>query len=99
MSTALSLRISDQKQLTSVPAGIPLLSSEMYHLLGWGDLSPALKELVEPDIHDYVSAMINEEPVVAAQEQRRRRIVYWIDAFRSGLCSEHTALAALSDDF
>lgn len=99
MSTALSLCLADQQQLTSVPAGIPLLSSEMYHLLGWGDLSPALKELVEPDIHDYVSTMINEEPVVAAQEQRRRRIVYWIDAFRNGMCSEQTALSALSVDF
>lgn len=99
MSTALSLRSSNQHQLSAVPAGIPLLSSEMYHLLGWGDLSPNLKKLVEPDIHDYVSTMLNDEPVVAAQEQRRRRIVYWIDAFRTGLCSEQTAITALSDDF
>jgi hypothetical protein len=97
MSTAISLRSTDQLTLTSVPAGIPLLTSELYHLLGWGDLSPALKVLVEPDIHDYVSTIINEEPVVAAQEQRRRRIIYWIDAFRSGMCTEQTALTALAD--
>jgi hypothetical protein len=97
MSTAISLRQSDQLSLTSVPAGVPLLTSELYHLLGWGDLSPAIKKVVEPDIHDYVSTIINEEPVVAAQEQRRRRIVYWIDAYRSGMCSEQTALSALED--
>ncbi len=97
MSTAISLRSTDQLTLTSVPAGVPLLTSELYHLLGWGDLSAALKELVEPDIHDYVSTIINEEPVIAAQEQRRRRIVYWIDAFRSGICSEQTAISALAD--
>jgi hypothetical protein len=97
MSTAISLRQSDQLPLTSVPAGVPLLTSELYHLLGWGDLSPAIKKVVEPDIHDYVSTIINEEPVVAAQEQRRRRIVYWIDAYRSGMCSEQTALSALLD--
>jgi hypothetical protein len=97
MSTAISLRQSDQLSLTSVPAGVPLLTSELYHLLGWGDLSPAIKKVVEPDIHDYVSTIINEEPVVAAQEQRRRRIVYWIDAYRSGMCSEQTALSALAD--
>lgn len=97
MSTAISLRSADQLTLTSVPAGVPLLTSELYHLLGWGDLSPALKVLVEPDIHDYVSTIINEELVVAAQEQRRKRIIYWIDAFRSGMCTEQTALAALSD--
>lgn len=97
MSTAISLRSADQLTLTSVPAGVPLLTSELYHLLGWGDLSPALKVLVEPDIHDYVSTIINEELVVAAQEQRRKRIIYWIDAFRSGMCTEQTALAALTD--
>jgi len=97
MSTAISLRQSDQLSLISVPAGVPLLTSELYHLLGWGDLSPAIKKVVEPDIHDYVSTIINEEPVVAAQEQRRRRIVYWIDAYRSGMCSEQTALSALAD--
>lgn len=99
MSTALSLRTSNQHQLKSVPAGVPLLSSEMYHLLGWGNLSQAFKDLVEPDIHDYISTMLNEEPILAAQEQRRRRIVYWIDAFRNGMCSEQTALSALADDF
>jgi hypothetical protein len=97
MSIAISLRRTEQLVLTSVPAGVPLLTSELYHLLGWGDLSSAIKELVEPDIHDYVSTIINEEPVLAAQEQRRRRIVYWIDAFRSGMCSEQTALSALAD--
>lgn len=97
MSTAISLRSADQLTLTSVPAGVPLLTSELYHLLGWGDLTPALKVLVEPDIHDYVSTIINEELVVAAQEQRRKRIIYWIDAFRSGMCTEQTALAALTD--
>ncbi len=97
MSTAYSLQSDTQLTLTSVPAGIPLLTSELYHLLGWDGLSDSLKKLVEPDIHDYVSTIINEEPVVAAQEQRRRRIVYWIEAFRSGMCSEQTALAALSD--
>jgi hypothetical protein len=97
MSIAISLRTSEQLALTSVPAGVPLLTSELYHLLGWGDLSRAIKELVEPDIHDYVSTIINEEPVLAAQEQRRRRIVYWIDAYRSGMCSEQTALSALAD--
>jgi hypothetical protein len=97
MSTAISFLTSEQHTLTSVPAGIPLLTSELYHLLGWGELSPAFKVLVEPDIHDYVSTIINGEVVVAAQEQRRRRIVYWIDAFRSGMCSEQTALAALVD--
>lgn len=97
MSTAISLRSADQLTLTSVPAGVPLLTSELYHLLGWGDLSTALKVLVEPDIHDYVSTIINEELVVAAQEQRRKRIIYWIDAFRSGMCTEQTALAALTD--
>jgi hypothetical protein len=81
----------------SVPAGVPLLTSEMYHLLGWDSLGDAFKELVESDIQDYVASIINEEPVIAAQEQRRRRIIYWIDAYRSGMCSEQTALAALAD--
>ncbi len=97
MSIAISLRRTEQLALTSVPAGVPLLTSELYHLLGWGDLSCAIKELVEPDIHDYVSTIINEEPVLAAQEQRRKRIVYWIDAYRSGMCSEQTVLSALAD--
>jgi hypothetical protein len=97
MSTAYSLHSNEQLSLTSVPAGVPLLTSELYHLLGWDGLSASLKKIVEPDIHDYVATIINEEPVIAAQEQRRRRIVYWIDAYRTGMCSEQTALLALAD--
>lgn len=97
MSSAYSLRSTDPRPLTSVPAGVPLFTSDLYHMLGWDELSDAFKRLVEPDIHDYVTSIINAEPVVAAQEQRRRRIVYWIDAFRTGMCSEQTALSALSD--
>ena len=97
MSTAYSLHTTEQLSLTSVPAGVPLLTSELYHLLGWDALSPAMKQLVEPDIHDYVASIINEEPIVAAQEQRRRRIVYWIEAYRTGMCTEQTAMSALAD--
>ena len=97
MSTAYRLATTPSQSLTAVPAGVPLLSSELYHLLGWDDLSPSLKSAVETDIHEYIAALINEEPIVAAQEQRRRRILYWIDAYRSGWCSEQTALSALAD--
>ena len=94
MSPALRL-IENRSTLNSVPAGIPLLSSEMFHTLGWSDLKPKMKALIEPEINEYIRTLIDGEPVDSAQEQRRRQILYWVEAFRSGMCSEHTAMDAL----
>jgi hypothetical protein len=95
MISALRLTQESKSTLQSVPAGVPLLSSEMFHSLGWSDLKPQMKAIIESDIHDYVRTLMDGEPINAAKEQRRRQILYWIEAFRSGLCTEQTAIDAL----
>jgi len=95
MSSALRLIHESNPTLNSIPAGVPLLSSEMFHSLGWSDLKPRIKAIIEPDIHEYVRTLLDGEPINSAKEQRRRQILYWIEAFRSGMCSEETALDAL----
>jgi len=85
-------------QLSAVPAGLPLLSSEMYHVLGWDSLTPRIKQVIEPDLRLYVGNMLHGKPVLAEHEQRRRKIVYWVDCMRSGYCSEQTVIDALNGD-
>jgi hypothetical protein len=97
MSTAIRLHQQSNPVLNSVPAGLPLLSSEMYHALGWSDLKPKLKALIEPDIIEYVRTLLDGEPINAAKEQRRRQILYWVEAYRTGMCTEQTAMDALGD--
>lgn len=83
--------------MSTVPAGIPLLSSELFHLLGWEDLSDQVKETIRPDLSAYMACLLDEQPINAEQEQRRRRILYWVECLRNGFCSEQTALSALAD--
>lgn len=83
--------------MSTVPAGIPLLSSELFHQLGWDDLSESVKDAIRPDLTAYTACLIDERPINAAQEQRRRRILYWVECLRNGWCSEQTALSALAD--
>lgn len=69
---------------------------QMFKLMGWSDLPDALKAEIKND----VSAMVNEltghysscDPHV---ERRRRRVVYWVETFRQGICSKQTAIDAL----
>lgn len=69
---------------------------DMFKLMGWGDIPDALKM----EIKDDVSAMVNElkgqysscDPYVA---RRRKRVSYWVECYRDGICSLDTAIDAL----
>jgi hypothetical protein len=69
---------------------------EVFGLMGWGDLPDALKIEIKED----VAAMVNElegrfstnDPFVM---KRRQSVTYWVDMYRSGVCSMQTAIEAL----
>lgn len=69
---------------------------QIFQLMGWGDLPDALKI----EIKDDVSAMVNElkghysscDPYV---DQRRQRVVHWVNSYKDGICSLQTAVEAL----
>ncbi len=69
---------------------------QMFELMGWGDIPDALKL----EIKDDVSALVNElngqysscDPHVA---RRRKRVFYWVECYRDGICSLETAIDAL----
>jgi hypothetical protein len=69
---------------------------EVFRLMGWGDLPDALKIEIKED----VAAMVDElegrfstcDPFVM---KRRQSVTYWIDMYRSGVCSMQTAVEAL----
>jgi len=68
----------------------------MFDLMGWGQLPDTLKM----EIKDDVAAMVKElkgqysscDPHV---KRRRNRVVYWVEMFLEGVCSEQTAVDAL----
>ena len=69
---------------------------QMFELMGWG----ALPDLLKIEIKDDISAMVKElkgqysscDPHV---NRRRRRVVYWVNAYIDGICSAKTAAEAL----
>ena len=69
---------------------------QMFELMGWGGLPDMLKM----EIKDDISAMVEElkgqysscDPHV---NRRRRRVVYWVNAYIDGICSAETAADAL----
>ncbi len=69
---------------------------EVFSMLGWEDIPDILKI----EIKDDVTAMVDElegqystcDPAV---DKRRQRVTYWVDMYRSRICSLQTAIEAL----
>lgn len=97
MSSAPRLQAYTSSRLTRVPAGVPLLTSELFHQLGWDNLSESMKARIRPYMDDYVRCQLEGRPINGEQEQRRRRILYWIECMNMGMCTEQTAFDAIAD--
>lgn len=102
MSTAVKLynqQLPDNPTLTKVETERThedLALNEIYETMGWGDLPYRLKFEIALDVvgfYDELRGMYStRDPYVLA---RRKRVVYWINNYRSGNCSLKTVLNAL----
>lgn len=70
---------------------------EMFELLGWGLLPLELKYAIREDVKGVVDELngcyASCDPFV---EQRRKRVIYWVECYMDGVCSAETAVQALS---
>ncbi len=70
---------------------------EMFELLGWGLLPLELKYAIREDVKGVVDELKGRyascDPFV---EQRRKRVIYWVECYMDGVCSAETAVQALS---
>lgn len=72
--------------------------TEVFALLGWDDLPQSLKEAVRLDMEAYRDELLGlYSSCDKGVKNRRKRVSYWIKAYREGICSEETALNALSE--
>jgi hypothetical protein len=71
--------------------------TDVFHLFGWNDLPDALRNVIRMDMEAYRDELLGlystcDESV----KNRRKSVSYWIRAYREGICSEETAVSALS---
>lgn len=71
--------------------------NEMFELLGWGMLPLELKYAVREDVKGVVDELEGKysscDPFV---QQRRKRVIYWVESYMEGICSAQTAVEALA---
>lgn len=73
--------------------------NQIYAAMGWADLPYRLKFQIAPDIVGYYDELTGRyttsDVFVLA---RRKRVLYWIDLYRTGRCSLDTIMDALKID-
>lgn len=104
MTTALKLH--NQQSNTETPVVLHKIDNaleaederlnQIYEAMGWGDLPYRLKFEIALDIvgfYDELTGLYStRDPFVLA---RRKRVLYWINNYRSGNCTLETAVSAL----
>ena len=70
---------------------------DVFDLIGWSYLPDSLKTAVRSDMESYRDELLGLYSTCDQQVRNRRKSVsYWIRAYRDGICSEQTAVQALS---
>jgi len=69
---------------------------DIFTLLGWEDLPEKLKETIRPDLNAYRDELLGLYSTCDHHVlNRRKRVSYWVNAYREGICSEETVLVSL----
>jgi len=73
---------------------------QIFEVMGWGELPDALKIEIKDDVQGMVDELEGRysscDPHVHA---RRKSVVYWVNAYRDGICSLETAIDVLKIRF
>ncbi len=71
--------------------------TDIFALLGWNDLPDALRNAIRSDMEAYRDELLGLYSTCdTGVKNRRKSVSYWIRAYRQGMCSEQTAVEALS---
>ena len=69
---------------------------EIFALMGWEDLPDALKVEIKDDVASMVDELQGQysscDPYV---KKRRQSVTYWVNCYKDGICSLHTAIESL----
>ncbi len=107
MNTATPLRHPSEKrhssEMTANTRRLALLADERIHetdifaLFGWNDLPDALRIVIRSDMEAYRDELLGLYSTCdKGVKNRRKSVSYWIRAYRQGMCTEQTAVDALS---
>lgn len=70
---------------------------DVFELFGWMDLPNSLKKVIQIDMEAYRDEILGLYSTCdIGVKNRRKRISYWIKAYKEGICSEETAVNMLS---
>ncbi len=71
--------------------------TDVFHLLGWNDLPDALQNVIRSDMEAYRDELLGLYSTCDnGVKNRRKSVSYWVRAYREGVCTEETAVRALS---
>ena len=73
--------------------------ADVFELFGWNDLPTTLRSAIRSDIEAYRDELLGlYSSCNAAVHQRRKRVSWWIYAYRNNLCTAKTAVNMLKTD-
>ncbi len=71
--------------------------ADVFQLFGWSDLPDSLRDVIRSDMEAYRDELLGLFSTCDnGVKNRRKSVSYWIRAYREGICSEDTAIRALS---
>lgn len=72
------------------------LEEDLFELFGWSDLPFDLKNAIIVDLAGHREELLGLYSTTDPQVyERRKRVAYWVNCYREGICSLETALQAL----
>ena len=88
---------SENMQRLMLITGSDVLETDVFALMGWTDLPDSLRDAIRSDMEAYRDELLGLYSTCDnGVRNRRKSVSYWIRAYRDGICSEQTALSALS---
>ncbi len=75
-------------------------NTDVFELIGWEGLPDSIKDTIKPDLEAYRSELLGLYSACGeGVKNRRKRVSYWVKAYRDGYCSEQTAADALAGTY
>lgn len=72
--------------------------NRMFNLMGWANLPDPLKDEIVFDVATFVNELKgNYSTIDPAIDKRRKRVTYWINAYRDGICTLDTAITGVRE--
>ena len=70
-------------------------ANEYLELMGWATLPSQLKNSLIPSLAHYHDDVFHPTNLSTSQLKHWRAIFYWVECYRSGICTQQTALEGI----